>query len=782
MGLAPLQRTVPGTTLTTATDGFSSRLASRSVRPLVQPLTHGVMHDAPTGRLDGVARPSAAAPQVDPPAQPDLPLAGHRVVAQRATAMRRPPLTAAPATAVPGRRLRAAPPVQRQAAGPEAVTPAVQSPAATQALAGTGTEAAEAPFQVDDGAVAAPDDGAEPGAVAAGTPAPGQHTDLALAADPSALPGAPGGTPLDAPSVGSPMTGPRGSAYGPPSPGTPAAGRAPVQRATLADSPRPPRRSGLGAPMVSPVQRAAVQRSRTAAPGGGPGAPAQPVPGLPLRESSTTAGVPSTTPADPAESGGSDGGGSDSGGVPPKVTGAAPDATGPDVPTIGGRTPPATLDVQRSTNGDDDDPASSAVMTPTAPRPDGAPAVLPLQRSHTIADAQAHNSQTGTTRTAPAVPGDATAPAGADTPPQEVGADVAVASPHLPPPLVPRQAAGMGSMPLLAQRAPLLQRMPAAGTEGEVDTASGPSANAAGPPTGGVTPATQMSATVPSPRGGPGSGPRGTQPGRTVQPLRRAGHGAVASGQPPSRPVTAAQPGSRPVAPVQPPSRPVTAAQPPSRPVTPVQPGSQATSGTAGSPGVSAAWASLGAPAHAGYDASTAIPGDAALVAEPAGTADGDTFVQTLAPSSSPAARGPVASAVAAGVQRLVARAARGTGTQAPASRGEGAAMTFPARDRSGGPGGTAVALSHAVAGPDAAPPVVQRAPEPAEVAETPPSAAAPVAAVPAGATAAAGGMPRSEEDLDVLAGRLYDHIAGRLRRELRVDRERTGLLTDLQG
>jgi hypothetical protein len=46
--------------------------------------------------------------------------------------------------------------------------------------------------------------------------------------------------------------------------------------------------------------------------------------------------------------------------------------------------------------------------------------------------------------------------------------------------------------------------------------------------------------------------------------------------------------------------------------------------------------------------------------------------------------------------------------------------------------------------------------------------------------TAAGGATPQTEEELDVLAGRLYDHIANRLRRELRMDRERTGLLTDL--
>jgi hypothetical protein len=351
----------------------------------------------------------------------------------------------------------------------------------------------------------------------------------------------------------------------------------------------------------------------------------------------------------------------------------------------------------------------------------------------------------------------------------------------------------MVTMPLLAQRAPLLQRMLAAGSDGEVDSASPPPPGAAGPPSGGVARATQMSATVPSPRGGPGAGPRGTHAGRTVQPLRRAGIGAGAAAQPPSSSATRA------------------AAQPPASVAAP------------GSPGAPSAWASSGAPVRTGGEGSVAAdPVDAAPGS--GGPVDGEAFVQTLTPGPAQVTRGPVTTAVAAGVQRLVARAARPGAARSPAPRAD-AAMPVdglaggiavgpsrptaadapagagavdlampPVQLRPAPDGGTAahlVPMQTIAPAPVApappvpavtAPPVVQRAPEPAEVAGTPPSTAEPVAAVTAGAAAAGGSMPRSEEDLDVLAGRLYDHIAGRLRRELRVDRERTGLLTDLQG
>jgi hypothetical protein len=92
--------------------------------------------------------------------------------------------------------------------------------------------------------------------------------------------------------------------------------------------------------------------------------------------------------------------------------------------------------------------------------------------------------------------------------------------------------------------------------------------------------------------------------------------------------------------------------------------------------------------------------------------------------------------------------------------------------------------VTPAVAQP--APVVAQPVPE-VQRQEAPASDAAPASQPPTAtvssesASAASGGTtPQTEEELDVLAGRLYDHIALRLRRELRMDRERTGLLTDL--
>ena len=79
------------------------------------------------------------------------------------------------------------------------------------------------------------------------------------------------------------------------------------------------------------------------------------------------------------------------------------------------------------------------------------------------------------------------------------------------------------------------------------------------------------------------------------------------------------------------------------------------------------------------------------------------------------------------------------------------------------------------------------------EPAVTPPAAAAPVpsesASVPLGLQRAAEGpasaapppaAPGPTGDLDELAERLYDRIRFHLKSELRLDRERAGLLTDL--
>jgi hypothetical protein len=41
--------------------------------------------------------------------------------------------------------------------------------------------------------------------------------------------------------------------------------------------------------------------------------------------------------------------------------------------------------------------------------------------------------------------------------------------------------------------------------------------------------------------------------------------------------------------------------------------------------------------------------------------------------------------------------------------------------------------------------------------------------------------VPQEPEELDELAGRLYDRLRSRLRQELLLDRERAGLLTDFR-
>jgi hypothetical protein len=61
------------------------------------------------------------------------------------------------------------------------------------------------------------------------------------------------------------------------------------------------------------------------------------------------------------------------------------------------------------------------------------------------------------------------------------------------------------------------------------------------------------------------------------------------------------------------------------------------------------------------------------------------------------------------------------------------------------------------------------------------PGAAVPGAVATQAEQPAAVTQPAPEQDLDVLAARLYDRIRGRLRAELLVDRERANLLTDLR-
>jgi hypothetical protein len=63
----------------------------------------------------------------------------------------------------------------------------------------------------------------------------------------------------------------------------------------------------------------------------------------------------------------------------------------------------------------------------------------------------------------------------------------------------------------------------------------------------------------------------------------------------------------------------------------------------------------------------------------------------------------------------------------------------------------------------------VQRAPISSDIASPPPP------------TANAGPRPQSEAELEALAGQLYGRISRRLRRELLVDRERSGVMVDLR-
>jgi hypothetical protein len=63
------------------------------------------------------------------------------------------------------------------------------------------------------------------------------------------------------------------------------------------------------------------------------------------------------------------------------------------------------------------------------------------------------------------------------------------------------------------------------------------------------------------------------------------------------------------------------------------------------------------------------------------------------------------------------------------------------------------------------------------------PTAAPPPVVQRAASPPLGGGAPatRADEDLDDLARRLYDRLRSRLHRELLVDRERSGMVTDLR-
>jgi hypothetical protein len=79
-----------------------------------------------------------------------------------------------------------------------------------------------------------------------------------------------------------------------------------------------------------------------------------------------------------------------------------------------------------------------------------------------------------------------------------------------------------------------------------------------------------------------------------------------------------------------------------------------------------------------------------------------------------------------------------------------------------------------------------ESAPAPPSVDQAPPEPASAPAATPAEPTAptapaVAGAAPANSQNLDELARRLYDPLAARLKAELRLDRERFGLITDLR-
>jgi hypothetical protein len=85
---------------------------------------------------------------------------------------------------------------------------------------------------------------------------------------------------------------------------------------------------------------------------------------------------------------------------------------------------------------------------------------------------------------------------------------------------------------------------------------------------------------------------------------------------------------------------------------------------------------------------------------------------------------------------------------------------------------------------PAAEPPLVAGSttpptPSPVQRAQAEPVASAPTTQSERAEAASPGGQP--PQDLDELAGRLYERIRHRLKAELRLDRERAGLLTDLR-
>jgi hypothetical protein len=514
-------------------------------------------------------------------------------------------------------------------------------------------------------------------------------------------------------------------------------------------------------------------------------------------------------------------------GAEPHVPDSAPTAPSPGL--IGDRAPATRL------GGEQDVPAP-----PVAPHESAAAAAhprrdpegeLPLQRQAAAATAQAAggpaSAQAPAAGAGAPTTGAATVPAMPDvvtgeSTPFAPSPDVSPApggAPDTPrpaldenPALVPDGAPTMASAPLLPHRPALLQR-----TLESHAAASAPAPGSAGSPSQEAARPVPMSATAPTPRSGPsvhgGVGDAGrparssVAPPQQVQPLRRVVAGAPASVAPPA-PGSVISPAS-----VAPAAHGSTATPPASGPSA-LMPGPPVDDGFGPMTAITDVGAGPSATAPRTALAELGSVAEAVALHAPAvswgtsGTAIGTPqAVQTLAAGAptlaAPSALRPAGGTAASGpsaVQRASAQpqgSAAGqpvapfTSWPAPADGGGHLDLAVPPVPASfaatAGPvGGSALTTAvqrdltvHAPAAEPATPPAqVQRE-------EAPPMTAAPApptaTAVPDPADAPAGrGGPQTEEELDVLAGRLYDHIAGRLRHELRMDRERTGLLNDL--
>ncbi len=206
--------------------------------------------------------------------------------------------------------------------------------------------------------------------------------------------------------------------------------------------------------------------------------------------------------------------------------------------------------------------------------------------------------------------------------------------------------------------------------------------------------------------------------------------------------------------------------------------------------------ATAGQPGHVDAPLGRAHPPTAAAAAHP----------PTRAPSESSAAMGPpirlqrlAGPAATAATRSAVGRAASPTGS-VPRSVGDGVgvrsrisgaaeAETWADAEPRGSIGGPAIPVQRAAG--DAAQAAVDSVPSggdedlgwlggPAPSAGGPASFAQRADEAAATASPGAGGGSPSDQDLDVLAGRLYERIRRRFRSELIVDRERSGALVEL--